>query len=310
MRNENRVCNTRFCLVDARPTGKDAEFHAPFPAMMGRVRFRVMMDIVESLPPGSLVLDLGARTGSFSTARGDLTVVRVDLDAPPASASGGYVRADAARLPFRGASFDAIVANHSLEHFARLEDSLREIGRVVKPGGSLYVAVPDAGTFTDRVYRWLGRGGGHVNAFRQPAGVIGPIVKWTSLPHRSTTVLFSSLSFLNSHNFSSRPPRRIALFAYGNERFLAWFSWALRCADGVLGTRLSVYGWEFRFGGAASQSPREAWINVCVRCGSGASEAYLRAAGAVRRALCMEAYTCPACGGRNWLFRDTGVPDR
>ena len=42
---------------------------------------------------------------------------------------------------------------------------LAEIGRVLKPPGALYIAVPDASTFGDRLYRWLTWGGGHVNAF-------------------------------------------------------------------------------------------------------------------------------------------------
>jgi SAM-dependent methyltransferase len=265
-----------------------------------------MKEILESLPPGSLVLDLGARTGSFSASGTGLTVVRLDLDAPPAGVSGAFVRADAARLPFRGGCFEAIFANHSLEHFADLEGAVREIGRAVKPGGLVYISVPDAGTLTDRVYRWLGRGGGHVNAFRRPADVIGPIERWAGLPHRSTTLLYSSFAFLNARNFTARPPRRIALFAFGNERFLVWLAWVLRVLDRALGTRLSVYGWAFQFGGAAPSGLHEPWINVCVRCGSGAPEAYLRHAGEVRRWLgLMESYACPQCGCRNWLFRDS-----
>lgn len=270
-----------------------------------------MMDILETLPPGSLVLDLGARTGSFPASATGLTVVRLDLEAPPAGASGAYVRADAARLPFRGGCFAAIVANHSLEHFADLENSVREIGRVAGRDAIVYISVPDAGTLTDRIYRWLGRGGGHVNAFRRPADVIVPVEQWAGLPHRSTTLLFSSLAFLNAHNFTARPPRRIALFAFGNERFLAWFTWALRILDRALGTRLSVYGWAFRFGGAAPEGARDAWVNVCVRCGSGAPEAYLRHTGEVRRVLgAMESYACPQCGCRNWLFREGFLRDR
>jgi SAM-dependent methyltransferase len=266
-----------------------------------------MLDIVDKLPPGSRVLDLGARAGSFSTPRTDLCVVRLDLEAPPAGSSGAYVRADAARLPFPPACFDLIVSNHSLEHFAELEDTVREIGRVIKPEGVLYVAVPDASTFTDRVYRWLGKGGGHVNPFRSPGEVICLVAKWTPLSHRSTTVLFSSLSFLNVHNFTARPPRKIALFAFGNERFLAWFTWALRRLDRAMGTRLSVYGWAFQFGGTPPETA--AWINVCVRCGSGAPEAYLRQAGAVGRVWGgMEAYTCPQCGARNLLTREDPKP--
>jgi SAM-dependent methyltransferase len=259
-----------------------------------------MLEIVERLPPGSMVLDLGARTGSFSTSRTDLCVVRLDLETPPPGVTGSYVRADAARLPFRDRCFDAIVSNHSLEHFVEFETTVREIGRVVKSNGVLYVSVPDAATLTDRIYRWLGRGGGLVNGFRTPADVIGPVEKWTRLRHRTTTVLFSSLSFLNRHNFTSRPPRKIALFGFGKEWFLAWLMWGLRGLDRAMGTRLSVYGWAFQFGGPAS--PREAWVNVCVRCGSGSAEVYLRHMGAVRRAPGgIEVYDCPQCGGWNLL---------
>ncbi len=263
------------------------------------------MEFLDTLPPGALVLDLGARGGSFATSRADLPVFRLDLEAPPAGTSGAFVRADAARLPFRAACFSAIVANHSLEHFADLENSVREIGRVAQSSAFVYISVPDAGTLTDRVYRWLGRGGGHVNAFRQPTDIIGPMERWAGLPHRSTTLLYSSFAFLNSHNFTAPPPRRIALFAFGNERFLVWLAWALRLLDRALGTRLSVYGWAFQFGGPSPVAPREPWINVCVRCGSGASEAYLRHAGEVRRWFgLMESYACPRCACRNLLFRD------
>jgi hypothetical protein len=130
--------------------------------------------------------------------------------------------------------------------------------------------------------------------------VIGPIERWTRFRHGSTTTLFGSFSFLNAHNFTARPPRKIALFAFGNERFLAWFTWALRGLDRALGTRLSVYGWAFQFGGAPQV--REPWPNVCVRCGSGAAEAFLRQSGAVRRVLGgLESYDCPQCGAWNLL---------
>ncbi len=164
-----------------------------------------MIHLIDSLPPGARVLDLGAHTGSFSTARTDISIVRADLDPPERRKSGAYVRADAARLPFAAQSFDAIVSNHSLEHFIELEATVREIGRVIKPQGALYVAVPDASTLSDRIYRWLGRGGGHVNPFRSESEVRQLIERLTPLRHRSSVVLTASFSFLNAHN--SRPRR-------------------------------------------------------------------------------------------------------
>ncbi len=256
-----------------------------------------MLDLIDSLPPGARVLDLGARTGSFETARRDLTIVRLDLEIPEARRPGAYVSGDAAHMPFVSGIFDAIISNHSLEHFASLQQTLCEIGRVMRPCGVLYVAVPDATTLTDRIYRWLAKGGGHVNAFRSPGEVAQLVESRTHLPLRGVTLLYSSLSFLNAHNFVSRPPRKIALFAFGNEYFLASFLHLLRLFDRTFASRLSVYGWSFYFGAIDRPAQGEAWPNVCVRCGAGSPEEYLRAAGAIRRFT----YRCPACGGFNFL---------
>ena len=256
-----------------------------------------MNRLIESLPPRARVLDLGARSGSFSTARADLAIVRLDLEPPDARKSGAYVAADAARMPFAAQAFDAVISNHSLEHFPRLEESVREIGRVVKPGGALYVAVPDAGTLSDRIYRWIGRGGGHVNAFRSAREVIALVERLTPLRHRATVVLTASLSFLNAHNFTAPPPRRIALFACGNEIFLAICNAILRRIDRRCGTRLAIYGWAFYFGAVTPDCVEGPFPNVCVRCGSGVPLEYLRQAGSVRR----YAWKCPFCEGFNFL---------
>jgi SAM-dependent methyltransferase len=47
---------------------------------------------------------------------------------------------DAQALPFRDASFDAVVANHMLYHVPDLETALSEFTRIVKPSGSVYTA--------------------------------------------------------------------------------------------------------------------------------------------------------------------------
>jgi hypothetical protein len=261
-----------------------------------------MLDLIGNLPPGARVLDLGAGPGSFHSTRSDHLVVRLDLEQPHALGDGWYVLADAAAMPFAPASFDLIISNHSLEHFTELHATVREVGRVLKPDGVLYVAVPDAGTLTDHIYRWLGRGGGHVNAFRSREEVAALITSLTGLPLRGATVLFSSLSFLNRHNFVTPPPRRIALFAYGNELFLAVSIGMLRGIDRRCGTKLSRYGWSFRFGNVSSAPTDEVWANVCVRCGAGHSEAYLRKHVPIRKVLGLfPVYRCPACGGFNFL---------
>src|SRR5205823_13010920 len=124
-----------------------------------------MHEILRALARGLRVLDLGCSTGSFAQESTAATVIRLDREAPNGSRIERLVQGDAARLPFPGHSFAAVISNHSLEHFDELDAVLSEIARVLGGGGALFVAVPDASSFTDKLYRWLAKGGGHVNLF-------------------------------------------------------------------------------------------------------------------------------------------------
>lgn len=245
-----------------------------------------MHEILRHLPANARVLDLGSNKGSFDEATYSFTTIRADLD-PPAGPNA--VRCDAARLPFRAGAFNAIVSNHSLEHFEELKASLNEIGRVLARDGALYVAVPDASTLADRIYRWLGRGGGHVNAFTSADDLAARIGSATGLPCVAIRLLHTSFSFLNNRNMGLRRPRKLLLFAGGSERFLVEFSALCRRLDGWFGSRLSVYGWAFWFGRVGEPVDTIPWVNVCVRCGSGQPrEAIERCRG-----------RCPQCGAVN-----------
>lgn len=51
-----------------------------------------------------------------------------------------FTSADARSIPFPDASFDAILANHMLYHVSERHQSLKEIRRVLKPGGILFAS--------------------------------------------------------------------------------------------------------------------------------------------------------------------------
>lgn len=220
-------------------------------------------EILSRLPPTAWVLDLGAAGGSFAASATRARVIRLDLE--PRVANG--VTGDASCMPFASRSFDAIIANHSLEHIARLPEALQEIGRVLKPNGVIFVSVPDASTLTDRIYRWLSHGGGHVNPFTDPAALARDISAATGTGFTACRTLHSGLSFLHRGNVRSRPPRKMILFFGGSEMFLRLFTLILRRADCWFGTRFSVYGWALYFGPVEGVSTRTLG-NVCVRCGS------------------------------------------
>ena len=98
---------------------------------------------------GERALDVGAGTGysSLDLAALGLSVVAVDLSAPMldvARAKGAAVqllRGDAATLPLASESFDLVLSVTALEFFARPQDALDEMWRVVRPGGRLVVGV-------------------------------------------------------------------------------------------------------------------------------------------------------------------------
>ncbi len=118
------------------------------------------------VPPGSRVLDIGTGTGEMARAlreRG-CRVVGVDfspsmlLSARRKLGSGvGLAVADASHLPFLPASFDSVAMSFV---FRNLEDPgrvLAEIGRVLRPWGSLVVLefAPPSGPLALLARAWI-----------------------------------------------------------------------------------------------------------------------------------------------------------
>jgi SAM-dependent methyltransferase len=246
-------------------------------------------EILANLASGSRVLDLGCDEGSFRASRTPAITVRLDRDVPRAR-DAAFVCGDASHLPFADGSFAAVISNHSLEHFDDLEGVLREIRRVVRPDGALFVAVPDASTLTDRIYRWLGRGGGHVNAFTNAGDLAAQIERATGLRHVATRTLWSSLSFLNRTRAPRPLPLRLWLVGGGFEAVLRGYVRLSRGLDRRFGTRTGLYGWAFYFGSIPGVVDTSEWRNVCVRCGSGSPDEAVRG---------KRSYECASCGARN-----------
>jgi SAM-dependent methyltransferase len=265
-------------------------------------------EILRTLQPGSVVLDLGSARGSFPQEATAADVVRVDRDAQTdPSRCGMFAQADAVALPFADCTFAAVVSNHSLEHFDDLTGALKEIARVISPGGSLFIAVPDASTITDRLYRWLARGGGHVNSFTSPNETAAAISQVTGLAHVATKPLCSSLSFLNRYHAPRPIPGRLLLLGAGYEWSLFLYVWLSRRFDRCFHFHTSRYGWAFYFGGVREQIDETIWVNVCIRCGSGCSASLLKQQELVR-ANCfgISVFRCAECGASNPFAEDPG----
>ena len=96
--------------------------------------------------PGDRILDVGCGKGHLVKALSDLGVDSVGIDLNPNAAEVAVVprvqTMSATGLEFEDGAFDAVVSFHAIEHIPPIEEVLREMARVVKPGGKVLLVYP------------------------------------------------------------------------------------------------------------------------------------------------------------------------
>lgn len=109
--------------------------------------------LLDGLKNGARVMEAGAGPGLFApharAVRPDLRWFAFDL----IQAAWNDVVADAQVLPFRDASFDAVVGVDFIHHLQAPLEFFREAARVLKPGGELRVVEPWVSPFSYPIYR-------------------------------------------------------------------------------------------------------------------------------------------------------------
>ncbi|WP_413623898.1 class I SAM-dependent methyltransferase [Luteibacter sp. Lutesp34] len=96
---------------------------------------------------GLLARMKGARVLHFAPEKKLVEMIQASLPAeylladiePP---SADVIKVDITRMPFPDVSFDVLIANHVLEHVDGLEAALKEIERVLAPGGFAVLQTP------------------------------------------------------------------------------------------------------------------------------------------------------------------------
>jgi len=104
-------------------------------------------DVTRHFAPGAKLLDVGCGTGWLAEHFSDYTGIDGAPEAVAAAAERGrnVVVGDVAEpLPFGDGLFDAVVLKDLLEHVPDPVAVVREVRRVVKPGGRVFASSPDA----------------------------------------------------------------------------------------------------------------------------------------------------------------------
>lgn len=109
---------------------------------------------------GGRVLDIGSAEGanSIGLRKAGYVVSALEIDPnlvrafreDPETAGIEIFLGDALKMPFKDASFDGAILLEVIEHIENTDDLLKEIYRVLVPGGKLCIAVPTS--YTEKVF--------------------------------------------------------------------------------------------------------------------------------------------------------------
>jgi SAM-dependent methyltransferase len=231
---------------------------------------------------GDRILDLGCGGGrhTYEAIRRGATVVALDYDFDtaynvwgfiqlmvdegelPATPPGGALNADALELPFPDATFDRVIASEVLEHIWADELAIRELVRILRPGGRLAVTVPSR--FPERVCwaldtQYYDTPGGHLRIYKRRAleaklQRAGLALRGAHHAHALHSPYWWLKCAVGVDDADAWPVRRYHDFlVWQIERQPAWLDSVDRALNPVLGKSLVVYTQKVYVpGGAAS----------------------------------------------------------
>lgn len=187
--------------------------------------------------PGDWLLDAGCGGGRhcFGVFERGANVVGLDLDREGLLIAragirlrqdggfpghGSVLQGDVFRLPFPDGCFDRVICSEVMEHVHDYAGALRELTRVLRPGGTMGVTIPTA--ITERFYlhltaEYFESPGGHIRIFkpRELACAMadaGLRVEGAGFAHSLHSPYWILRSILGLHDEAPRPTRAYRKF--------------------------------------------------------------------------------------------------
>ncbi|MDI6759771.1 MAG: glycosyltransferase [Candidatus Brocadiaceae bacterium] len=152
-------------LFNCSAKGRDSTLASnPFWAYEDKVRQRAVFELLRPAP-GERILEVGCGSGRDMILFSSKGARYVGLDygygivgiakerLVKEKGMGTLTVADATKLPFKNCSFDKVSCSEVLEHIPEYTKALKEINRVLKPGGKATFTVPNRHSFKG-LARW------------------------------------------------------------------------------------------------------------------------------------------------------------
>ncbi len=153
---------------------------------------------VKRLPKSARLLEIGCGGGEslqkYIAIRSDIRYAAIDMydysKALPQNVLFKKLDITLNSLPFEDSSFDAVAINQVIEHISDVKHVMKEIYRVLSPGGRLYVEVPNWITILLPTFPLSLEKGGTLNFYDDYTHI---------RPYTKTSLFFS----LKHHDFDS-----------------------------------------------------------------------------------------------------------
>ncbi len=149
-------------------------------------RWRIV-EIVRFAHGARRALDVGCYEGSIASQinSDSCKVAGIDASYPALLVSRNIVSGRVAQaafeegLPFKGETFDLVVAGEIIEHIVDTDFFVKELRRVLIPGGKLIVTTPNAASLGRRIYLALGKSPFLEASFTYPSDSAGHVRYFT-----------------------------------------------------------------------------------------------------------------------------------
>jgi SAM-dependent methyltransferase len=216
--------------------------------------------------PGDWLLDAGCGGGRhcFGVFERGANVIGLDLDPEGLVIAragirlrqdqgfpghGSVLQGDVFRLPFPDDRFDRVICSEVMEHVHDYPGALRELTRVLRPGGTMGVTIPTA--ITERFYLHLTSDyfespGGHIRIFKprelaRAMAAAGLRVEGVGFAHALHSPYWILRAILGLHDETPRPTRVYRKFLMAASLSPVWMR-IERLLDRIWPKSLVLYG--------------------------------------------------------------------